>query len=157
MNSSKQSESSRRRFLQTSLVGAAATFATPAIVTARKTNSNPIVGSGEYQYEVQHSFPQLPDKYHWQTTHNVAFDSEGNLYVIHEGKFENPEHPTIFVFDETGKFMRAFGEQFVGGGHGLEIRNEDGEDFLYVCAYQQQRSFAKLTTAGEQVWHEGHQ
>ncbi len=155
MSLPNQSEFTRRRFLETSLVGTAATLAAPAIVTARKTDSSPIVGSGEYQYEVQHLFPQLPDNYHWQTTHNVAFDSAGNLYVIHEGKFDVPDHPTIFVFDESGKFVRAFGEQFAGGGHGLEIRKEDGEDFLYVCAYQQQRSFAKLTTKGEQVWRKG--
>lgn len=130
-------------------------MAAPAIVTANKGDSLPIVGSGDYQYEVQHFFPQLPDKYRWQTTHNVAFDSDGLLYVIQEGKIEQPDHPTIFVFDPTGKFVRAFGQQFAGGGHGLEIRNEAGEDFLYVCAYHQQRSFAKLTTNGEQVWRKG--
>jgi len=155
MNLSKQPGHTRRRFMQTTLAGAATTLALPTIVTARKTDSNAIVGSGEYQYEVQHQFPQLPEKYHWQTTHNVAFDSDGNLYVIHEGKLNIPDHPTIFVFDQTGKFIRAFGEEFVGGGHGLEIRKEDGEDFLYVCAYQQQRSIAKLSTKGEQVWRKG--
>ena len=126
----------------------AASLAAPAIVTAAKTDTAPIVGTGDYQYEVLHGFPQLPDKYHWMTTHNVAFDREGNLYVIHEGKYDQPKHPTIFVFDADGKFIRAFGEQFSGGGHGLEIRNEGGQDFLYVCAYQQQRSFAKLDTMG---------
>ncbi len=146
---------SRRRFLETGLVGTAATLAAPAILTAAKTEAKQIIGTGDYQYEVQHFFPQLPEKYHWQTTHNVAFDSEGNLYVIHEGEIDLADHPTIFAFDATGKFMRAFGEQFAGGGHGLEIRNENGQDFLYVCAYQQQRSFAKLTTAGEEIWRKG--
>jgi len=41
---------SRRQFLGTSLAGAAATLAAPAIVTAAKTDSNPIVGTGDYQY-----------------------------------------------------------------------------------------------------------
>jgi hypothetical protein len=146
---------SRRRFIKTTLATTAATFSAPAIVTAAKTDTNPIVGSGDYQYEVHHHFPQLPDKYKWMTTHNVAFDSEGLLYVIHEGKYDLKDHPTIFVFDSTGKFVRAFGEQFNGGGHGLEIRKENGQDFLYVCAYQQQRSFAKLTTDGKQIWRKG--
>ena len=146
---------SRRQFLGTSLAGAAATMAAPAIVTAAKTDGNPIVGTGDYQYEVTHGFPQLPDKYRWMTTHNVAFDGDGLLYVIHEGNIDLKDHPTIFVFDPTGKFVRAFGEQFNGGGHGLEVRNENGQDFLYVCAYHQQRSFAKLDTKGEQVWRKG--
>lgn len=85
----------------------------------------------------------------------MAVDSEGLVYVIHEGRLPETEHPSIFVFDGDGKYVRSFGNQFQGGGHGLEIRNEGGQDFLYVCAYQQQRSFAKLDTQGEQVWRKG--
>jgi hypothetical protein len=146
---------SRRQFVKTTLATTAATFAAPAIVTAAKTDSRPIVGSGDYQYEVIHHFPQLPDKYKWMTTHNVAFDSDGLLYVIHQGEYDLKDHPTIFVFDADGKFVRGFGEQFNGGGHGIEIRNEGGQDFLYVCSYHQQRSFAKLDTKGEQLWRKG--
>ena len=54
-----------------------------------------------------------------------------------------------------GKYVRSFGGEFIGGGHGIEIRNEGGQDFLYVCAYQEQRSFAKLDTKGEIVWRKG--
>ena len=39
-----------------------------------------------------------------------------------------------------------------GGGHGIEIRNEAGEEFLYVCAYQHLKTFAKLTLGGQTVW-----
>ena len=37
-------------------------------------------------------------------------------------------------------------------GHGLEVRTEGGDQFLYVCAYQQVKAFAKLTLTGEVVW-----
>lgn len=151
------SKCSRRKFLGTAAAGSAAVLAAPTLLTAKKTDGPAIVGVAGHQYEVHHMWPQLPDKYVWQTTHNVAFDSEGLLYVIHEGRGEeNPEHKdTIFVFDEDGKFVHAFGEEFLGGGHGIEIRNEDGQDFVYVCAYQEQRSFAKLDTKGELVWRKG--
>ena len=56
------------------------------------------------------------------------------------------------MFDVEGKFMRAFGNQFQGGGHGLEVRSEGGEQFLYVTGYQHLKNFAKLTLQGEQVW-----
>jgi hypothetical protein len=101
---------------------------------------------------VQHDWARLPEKYSWQTTHNVAVDAEGRVYVIHEGRASLMEHPSIFVFDPHGKFIRAFGEQFQGGGHGIEVRTEGKEQFLYVCAYQQVKSFAKLTLKGETVW-----
>ncbi|MEM7234127.1 MAG: twin-arginine translocation signal domain-containing protein, partial [Planctomycetota bacterium] len=147
---------SRRRFLTAAAATACAssTGAFPAIFAADKSGSKRvIVGEGEHKFEVQHAWPQLPDKYSWQTTHNVAVDKSGNVYVIHEGRQKLKDHPSIFVFDPEGKFIRAFGNQFQGGGHGLEVREEGGEEFLYVCAYQQVKAFAKLTLKGETVWH----
>jgi hypothetical protein len=139
----------RRRFLQ---VAAATCVATPAIVTSKRTAAQDVIGSGEYQFHFKHQFPQLPDQYHWQTTHNVAVDPENNLYVIHEGKASLKDHPSIFVFDPTGKFIRAFGQEFQGGGHGIEVRVEAGTPYLYVAAYQNVKAIAKLTLAGERVW-----
>ena len=141
----------RREFLQMA-AGAAAVAAAPTILTARKTDSPVILGSGEHRYEVLHDWPQLPDRFTWQTTHNVAIDKAGNLYVIHEGDPKKPDHPAIFVFDPEGKYVRSFGQQFQGGGHGLEVHEEDGEEFLYVTAYKLIKNFAKLTLKGESVW-----
>ncbi len=143
---------SRRRFLQNTAIATAA-LALPRVLTAQKSDrKHPTIGSGEHTYEVIHNCVQLPDKYSWQTTHNVAVDKEGNIYVIHEGREDQKDHPSIFVFDEKGKFIRAFGKQFQGGGHGLEIITEGKEQFVYVTAYQQVKSFAKLTLKGETVW-----
>jgi hypothetical protein len=143
----------RRTFLAASAVGSVAAVAAPAVVTASKTDKQTILGAGDYRYEVIHQWPQLPDKFSWQITHNVAVDAEQNLYVIHEGDYrDHVDHPNIFVFDSAGKYIRSFGSQFQGGGHGLEVRSEDGEQFLYVCAYQHKKTFAKLTLTGEIVW-----
>ncbi len=144
--------SSRRQFFASSALGAAAIMAAPAVATASRTSSEVIIGEGDYQYRVNHAFPQLPDKYSWQTTHNVALDKAGTLYVIHEGRRDLKDHPSIFVFDKDGKFVRAFGCQFQGGGHGIEVRDEGGTEFLYVAAYQQVKAFAKMTPTGETVW-----
>ena len=148
MNSPSRSRLSRRRFLATT----AAALAAPNILTAQKSDKQLVIGTGEHKYEVQHYWPQLPDKYSWQTTHNVAIDRDGNLYVIHQGLESLPDHPSIFVFDPQGKFVRAFGNQFQGGGHGLEVRTEGKDQFLWVTAYQQVKAFAKLTLTGEVVW-----
>ncbi len=48
--------------------------------------------------------------------------------------------------------MRAFGKEFQGGGHGLEVRQEGNEEFLYVTGYQQLKTFAKMTLKGETIW-----
>ena len=141
----------RRSFLKSS---AAATALAPAILTSKRTAAQEVVGDGDFKFRCQHLFPQLPDRYSWQTTHNVAVDPDNNLYVIHEGLATLPDHPSIFVFDSEGKFIRAFGEQFQGGGHGLEVHVEDGTAYLYVAAYQQVKSIAKLTLDGEIVWQQ---
>ncbi len=142
---------SRRRFLAASATATAA-ISMPNLLLANKESKQVIIGQGEHKFEVQHNWAQLPDRYSWQTTHNVAVDAEGLLYVIHEGRENLTSHPSIFVFDQKGKFVRAFGNQFQGGGHGIEVRTEGKEQFLYVCAYQNVKAFAKLTLKGETVW-----
>lgn len=143
---------SRRQFLKTT-VAASVLAASPAVHTvARGQTGEIVIGEGEHRFRVHHQWPQLPDKYQWQTTHNVAVDRDQNLYVIHEGREALKDHPSIFVFDSEGRFIRAFGNAYQGGGHGLEVRDEGGEQFLYITAYQQVKAFAKLTLTGEEVW-----
>ena len=144
---------SRRGFAAGLAAAAAATAAAPAFARARRlTATETIIGEGEHRFRVKHHFPQLPDPFTWQTTHGVALDEAGNLYVIHEGRKDRKDHPSIFVFDPEGKFVRAFGSEFQGGGHGIEVRKEGSEEFLYVCGYQDVKCFAKLTLTGEIVW-----
>lgn len=130
--------------------GTASAF--PAIHTSKTASKARITGEGEHQYEIKHDVVELPKQYSWQTTHNVAVDSANNLYVIHEGRANLKDHPSIFVFDPAGKFIRAFGSQFQGGGHGIEVRQEGSEEFLYVCGYQQVKSFEKMTLKGKTLW-----
>ncbi len=166
-NSQRQSKShsfvSRRSFVaacSASLaVGASSVAAAaPAIRTSTRKraqdNEQVIIGTGDYRYKVDHTFCQLPKRFKWQTTHNVCVDSKNNLYVIHEGKSKRKDHPSIFVFDPTGKFLRAFGSQFQGGGHGIEIRKEGSEEMLYVAAYQGVKAIAKMTLTGDIVWYQ---
>lgn len=152
MSRSRKASVDRRQFLAATAASSVVMLGAPAIVTAKKTDGPLIVGEGEHRFEVEHNWPKLPDKYTWQTTHNVAVDKASNLYVIHEGRANLKDHPSIFVFDPQGNYIRSFGKQFQGGGHGIEIREEDGQEFLYVCAYQHLKTFAKLDLKGETVW-----
>ena len=144
------SEFSRRRFL----AATTATIAAPALLTSKRSAAQDVIGEGDFRFRCEHMWPQLPAKYHWQITHNVAVDPDNHLYVIHEGDASLTDHPSIFVFDPDGKFVRAFGEQFQGGGHGIEIRVEDGTPFLYVAAYQQVKTITKCSLTGEVVWQQ---
>lgn len=142
----------RRRFLTTTGIALGALGKAPQIIAQSKTSETLIVGQGQHQYEVQHNWATLPSKYSWQTTHNIAVDRDGLVYVIHEGRRNLADHPSIFVFDPNGRFIHGFGNQFQGGGHGLDIRTEGDQQFLYVTGYQHLKNFAKLTLQGEVVW-----
>ena len=79
MSASRHPMPSRRTFVKQVAAGSLAALAAPAIVTAAKTDcrDSPIIGDGDHQYEVNHDWAQLPDKFTWQTTHNVAVDGDG--------------------------------------------------------------------------------
>jgi len=142
----------RRQFVASATMASVSTIAAPYVIAQSKSSESKVIGQGEYTYEVIHHYPKLPAEFTWQTTHNVAVDKAQHLYVIHEGEVEKKDHPAIFVFDSAGKYIRSFGQQFQGGGHGLEIRDEGVEEFLYVTVYKRIKAIAKLTLAGEQVW-----
>ena len=101
---------------------------------------------------MQHEWAQLPDQFTWQTTHNVAVDRDGFLYVIHEGHADQPDHPSIFVFDPDGRYVRSFGQQFQGGGHGLEVRDEEGRAVSVRLCLPAGQVVRQADLQGEVVW-----
>ncbi len=143
----------RREFLSQSLAGLLAAGVAPRAITARdKSGSKPaLVGSGEYVYECDHHFGQLPSSIRWQTTHGVAVDAEGLIYVTHQGHGKNVTD-TVVVFDATGKFVRSFGKQWDSGGHGIDIRKDGSEEFLYLSHMSANGPVVKTTLKGEVVW-----
>src|SRR5215475_14446894 len=136
MSTENQNTLNRRQFVTTAAAATAAVIAAPAIVTASKTDSKIILGEGDYRYSVDHDWAQLPSQFEWQTTHNCTIDRDGLIYIVHEGREERRGHPAIFVFDSGGKYVRSFGNHLAGGAHGMDLRDEGGEEFLYVTSYR---------------------
>jgi hypothetical protein len=146
----------RRTFLKTA---AAASVTTPFFVHAQdKSGSKPkIVGEGAHQYECQHNWGAVPDHIKWFETHGVAVDRSGLIYVTHRGGGAKPASPdvaqdTVVVFDPDGKFVRSFGKAFHGGGHGIDVREENGQEYLYLCCMMPVNLIVKTDLKGEVVW-----
>src|SRR5687768_16695940 len=113
----------RRTFLKQTITAAAASGAAPALLLADDSprRKNPIIGTGDYRYECHHEWGRLPDHLRWQTTHGVCVDAAGLIYIKHQGYGDTPMD-TIVVFDPSGRYVRSFGKEYHGGGHGIDLR-----------------------------------
>lgn len=121
----------RREFL-------AATAVTPLVSpvllgTQNKSGSRlPVLGTGTHAYEAIHDWGELPPHIKWGNTHGVVEDAQGHIYVHHTVHATSDSADTMVVFDEKGKFVRSWGADFKGVAHGLHIRTEGKEEFLYL-------------------------
>ena len=151
-NPSKKPGATRRDFLHVAGVAAAASVSPLILRATDKTGSkNPILGEGDYQYEVvSQSWGELPSHLPWGETHGVAVDEAGLVYIKHRSHLPEPVD-AIAVFDPQGKFVRSFGKEYHTGGHGIDIRKEGDEEFLYLCATRT-GLVTKTTLKGEIVW-----
>ncbi|MEZ6047351.1 MAG: twin-arginine translocation signal domain-containing protein [Planctomycetaceae bacterium] len=116
----------RRTFLKTATAGiAAASAMQPFFVRAsdKTGNKTAVVGEGDYQYTCEHGWGELPESIRWGATHGVTIDANGMIYIKHQSP-EEQVMDAIVVFDPEGKYVRSFGKEYHGGGHGIDIRTE---------------------------------
>lgn len=152
---SLKKSNSRRTFLKAAGSSALAVTAAPLFLhaTNKSGSKTPIVGEGAHQYECHHNWGQLPDDVEWGDTHGVCVDSEGLVYIKHRKR--GPKRmASVVVFDPAGKCVRTFGKQYHGAGHGIDVRKEGGEEFLYLSCIQM-GIVVKTNLKGEEVWRIG--
>jgi len=111
------------------------------------TPKYPIVGSGEFQYEMISDWGELPARLKYGNTHGVCEDPQGHIYVHHTVNKTSEKHDSMVVFDAKGKFVKSWGADFEGGAHGLHIY----KNFLYLCDTKR-GIVVKTTLAGEEVF-----
>ncbi len=145
----------RRTFLKTAGAAVLTASVAPAVLgTQNKSASGkPVLGEGDYRYEVTHNWGEVPKHVQWGATHGVCVDSEGLIYIKHRNRVKDPMD-AIVVFDAQGKFVRSFGKVFHAGGHGIDLRKDGNQEFLYVSDTKH-GIVAKLTLKGEIVWAMG--
>ncbi|HEV8129948.1 MAG TPA: hypothetical protein VGQ81_01750 [Acidobacteriota bacterium] len=136
-------KSSRRKFMTTigasivtscaaGLLGGTKSAGIAILGATNKSGSaRPVLGSGEYTYEAIHDWGELPRTIKYGNTHGVCVDRQGYVYVHHT--VHSTSESTMVIFDPDGKFVKSWGREFKGGAHGLLIRKEGSEEFLYLC------------------------
>jgi hypothetical protein len=135
----------------------ATTVAGPAILNAtdKSRTRNPIVGEGDWKFEVIHDWGELPAGLKYGNTHGVVEDSRGRVYVHHTVHDTSELHDTMVIFDEKGKFVKSWGKEFKGGAHGLHLSREGKDEYLYLCDTKR-ALVTKTTLDGEKVFTVGY-
>jgi hypothetical protein len=142
---------SRRTFLRAAGAAAFVAAAAPAIHASDKAESRlPVIGDGEHTYECIHGWGKLPDSVVWGETHGVAIDEAGLVYIKHRSRAPEPVDAVV-VFDPDGNCVRSFGKEYHQGGHGIDIRKENGQEFLYLADVFHKK-VVKTDLLGEHVW-----
>jgi hypothetical protein len=73
------------------------------------------MGTGEYRYEVQDDWAQLPEGWSLREVPDVVVGPEDRVYVFSRG-----EHPML-VFDREGTLVDHWGEDLFNRPHGLTL------------------------------------
>ena len=144
---------SRRSFLGRMSTGLGATMILGA--TNKSGSKKPVLGEGEHTYEVTHDWGDLPADIQYGNTHGVCVDSHGHIYIHHTVYATSEKPDSMVIFDHKGKFVKSWGKEFKGGAHGLHIRKEGREEFLYLCDIQR-GLVVKTTLNGEEVFTLGY-
>lgn len=95
------------------------------------------LGSGDYRYELQENWAQLPDGWVFKQVGAVAVDENDDVYV-----FNRSDHP-VMVFNREGEFQRAFGEGHFPSAHGMCF-GKDGTLWLADSADHTVKNFTRF-------------
>ena len=103
----------RRRVAGAVLVLLTAGCAQPELDQAASAQGPPRV-TGVPQFEVDPTWPKLPNNWVLGTSINVAVDRRDHVWIIHRFRFVPDEHkeraaPPVLEFDENGDFVQAWG------------------------------------------------
>jgi hypothetical protein len=142
----------RRQFVKTLAVGAAAAASPRILLGSNKSGLDPLIlGQGDHQYEAIHDWCKLPKTIEFGNTHGVCEDSQGRIYIKHTVGGGSQSSDAMVVFDAEGAFVRSWGAEYKGGAHGLHLSREKDGEFLYLCD-QARGVVDKTTLSGEKVW-----
>jgi hypothetical protein len=142
----------RREFLKRAGTTAAALALGAKSTQARE--QNPVLGTGAHRYECLHDWLLPPAGMSFGDTHGLAQDSAGRIYLAHTVHPSSESKDAVVVYDEYGNFLRSWGSAFRGGAHGLDLRMENGKEFLYHCDIQR-RLVVKTDLSGNVIWELG--
>ena len=104
-----------------------------------------ILGHGDFQYKVIADWGNLDKLTHpVSDCHEMVQDSKGRIILLTNNTKNN-----VIIYNKDGKLKETWGTQYPGA-HGLTLKNEGGEDFLYITDTER-GIIEKTTLQGKKV------
>lgn len=144
----------RRAFIKSVGAGAVAATVAPALWpyiahAVDEAKQTYVTGTGAHTYEVVPEWGKLPEGVKYGYTAGVVEDAQGRIFI------HNQSQDAVIIFDPDGKFIKSWGKEFKDGAHGMQLRKEDGTEYLYLADYAR-HVVVKTTLDGEVVWTLGY-
>ncbi len=104
-----------------------------------------IIGHGSHQYKVDLHWGALNANYYpVNDCHEMVIDRKGRIFLL-----TNHTQNNVLIYDSAGKLIDSWGTTYPGA-HGLSIKNEGGEEFLYI-ADNNRHEVIKTTLEGREI------
>ena len=117
----------RRGFIKKTTIASAGILASTPAVQMLATYKDAIIGHGDFRYKIDMSWGTLnAEKYPVNDCHEMVQDSKGRILLL-----TNHTKNNVIVYDKSGKLIEVWGTDYPGA-HGLTLKVENGEDFLYI-------------------------
>lgn len=135
---------SRRSFIRNSAV-AAAGLSLPFSMPANSNSKDLILGHGDFRYKVDMNWGLLDQaQFPVKDCHEMVYTKDGHIVML-----TNDIRNNIIKYNKDGKLISTWGNEYPGG-HGLTLKDEGGEEFLYLTDTERHQVI-KTTMAGRVV------
>jgi hypothetical protein len=105
-----------------------------------------IVGTEGARFAWSSNWARLPDAGQFGNTHGgIALDASGRVYV------NTDTESAVMIFEPDGTFVKAWGKEFRGGAHGMQIIGDPGSETL-LLAHTSRHEVVGLTLEGNVLW-----
>lgn len=122
----------------------AAALAAGCVLAARAPRTDEVrLGSDRHTYVWSKEWSATTEQTRLGNTHGcVLVDSSGRVLVNTDGE------DAVVIFSPQGEKLSAFGSEFAGGLHGMQLRVEEGSEVLYAVHTGRSEAL-KLSLSGE--------
>ncbi|MBV7337157.1 peptidyl-alpha-hydroxyglycine alpha-amidating lyase family protein [Chloroflexi bacterium TSY] len=100
------------------------------------------VGYGDFRYELDESWPEVPEGWSLGSVSDIAVDSRDRVFI-----FNRHKHPVAAFEADSGKFVTSWGEGEFKEPHGMFI---DADDYVWTTD-RQDHVVIKHTQHGENL------